>query len=64
MLVVRFPTIDAQTLDREQLVRDGTLARDCTYKGGFLGNAMSHISLWKKAAEEEQTIALQSGGGS
>ena len=56
--VVRFPAIDARTLDREQLIRDGSLARDCPYKGGFLGSAMSHISLWKKAAEEDRTITV------
>jgi glycosyl transferase, family 25 len=56
--VVRFSAIDARTLDREQLVRDGSIAGDCHYKGGFLGSAMSHISLWKKAAKEERTITV------
>jgi len=56
--VVRFPAIDWRTLDRNQLITDGSLARDCPYEGGFLGNAMSHISLWKKAAEEDRTITV------
>ena len=56
--VVRFPAIDARRLDREQLIRDGSLASDCHYNGGFLGSAMSHILLWRKAAEEERTITV------
>jgi len=56
--VVRFPAIDARTLDRKQLIKDGSIATDCDYKGGFLGSAMSHISLWRKAAAEEQAITV------
>lgn len=56
--VIRFPAIDGRMLDRESLVADSIVTRDCTYTAGALGCGLSHIALWKKAIGENRTISI------
>jgi len=56
--VIRFPGIDGVTLDKEKLIESGMITRDLRYSTGALGCAISHLTLWRKAAEEERTITI------
>jgi glycosyl transferase, family 25 len=56
--VERYPAIDGRTIDREKLINERIITRDCRYKGGPLGCAMSHISLWRKAVDDQRTITV------
>jgi glycosyl transferase, family 25 len=56
--VDRYPAIDGRTIDREKLIQEHIITSDCHYKSGFLGNAMSHVSLWRKAVDEQRTITV------
>jgi len=53
--LMRFPAIDGGKLDRDALIADGAMVREvsATYANRGLGNALSHIELWK--------IAVRSG---
>ncbi|UCI09541.1 glycosyltransferase family 25 protein [Mesorhizobium sp. B1-1-8] len=55
---VRVSAIEGASVDRSKLVRDGTIAEDCTYRPGSLGCALSHISLWKFAISENRPITI------
>ncbi len=48
--VSRFAAFDGAALDRAQCVRDGLLAEDNRYVPGAIGNAMSHVALWRRCA--------------
>ena len=54
--IVRVPAVDGSALDREELIRAGVINRDLPYAAGTLGCAMSHLSLWKMAASQNQDI--------
>jgi GR25 family glycosyltransferase involved in LPS biosynthesis len=59
--VIRFPAIDGSSLDRERLIQDGIIARDApelAYTPGALGCAMSHLALWKVAANEARALTI------
>ena len=56
--IVRFAAVDGRTLDREKLVQDGVITPDCMYTDGALGVALSHIALWRKAADERRAITI------
>jgi glycosyl transferase, family 25 len=56
--VERYPAIDGQTIDTEKLIKERIITSDCHYKGGCLGCAMSHVSLWRKAVDEQRTITV------
>jgi len=56
--VVRFPGVDGQKLDRETLVTEGAVTRDCTYTPGALGCGLSHVALWKKSIDEDRPITI------
>ena len=56
--VTRFPAVDGRLLDKEKLITEGLMAPDCDYKFGALGCALSHVSLWKKAANENRIITV------
>jgi GR25 family glycosyltransferase involved in LPS biosynthesis len=56
--VVRFTAIDGQLLDREKLIKEDIITRDCSYDNGSLGCAMSHITLWRMAVDEQRTITI------
>ena len=48
--VSRFAAFDGARLDRAQCVRDGLIAEDNRYAPGAIGNAMSHVALWRRCA--------------
>jgi glycosyl transferase family 25 len=54
----RFPAIDGRLVDRAALERDGIIARNLTYNNGQLGNALSHIALWRGAIEANDVITV------
>ena len=56
--VLRFPAVDGALVDREELMRNGVISEDCPYSSGALGCALSHVALWKKAANEELTLTI------
>ena len=56
--VIRFPAIDGRLLDKEKLIKEGLMAPDCDYKIGALGCALSHVNLWKKAADENRILTV------
>ena len=56
--VIRFPAIDGRLLDKEKLIKEGIMAPDCVYAPGTLGCAMSHVTLWKMAAQENRAITV------
>ena len=56
--VVRFPGVDGRLLDREKLAKDGVMAPDCDYKLGAIGCALSHVSLWRTAVDENRIITV------
>lgn len=56
--IVRFSAIDGRLLDRNSLIKDGVITRDCSYGPGTLGCAPSHIDLWKKAVAQNQAVTV------
>lgn len=44
----RFAAVDGYQIDRQDLVRDGTITVDNTYAPGALGIAVSHVTLWRR----------------
>ena len=56
--VIRIPAVDGRLLEKEQLIKEGLMTPDCDYQIGALGCALSHVSLWKKAASENRTITV------
>ncbi|CDX40913.1 putative glycosyl transferase [Mesorhizobium plurifarium] len=56
--IVRFAAIDGVSLDRAQLLKDGTITEDCSYKPGSLGCALSHINLWKLAVAKNKAVTI------
>ena len=61
--VVRFSAVDGRLLDREKLIKEGVIAGDCGYTPGNLGSAMSHISLWRLAVDEQQAVTIAEDDG-
>ena len=55
---IRVAAVDGSLLDREKPVNEGLVARDCEYKAGALGCALSHVHLWKRAVEENSAITV------
>jgi GR25 family glycosyltransferase involved in LPS biosynthesis len=56
--VVRVRAVDGSSLDRDQLIKDGVIARELGYSAGTLGCAMSHIALWRMAADQDRAITI------
>jgi glycosyl transferase, family 25 len=56
--VIRFPGIDGVTLDKEKLIEERVITRDLRYSTGALGCAISHLTLWRMAAEESRVITV------
>lgn len=56
--LTRFSAVDGTKIDREALIANGILTRDVspTYTNGALGNALSHIELWKMAAQSGRPL--------
>ena len=53
-----FPAVDGRMLDKQKLIKEGLIAPDCDYKTGAVGCALSHVNLWKKAADENRIITV------
>jgi glycosyl transferase, family 25 len=56
--IERFAAINGNLLDRAALIRDGVMLETCTYSNGFLGSAMSHTTLWRRAIAEDSPITV------
>ena len=56
--ILRVPAIDGALVDREELVKDGTITEDLSYTPGALGCALSHVGLWKKAASQNRVVTI------
>jgi GR25 family glycosyltransferase involved in LPS biosynthesis len=54
----RFSAIDGSLINKQQLLTDGTIRDDLSYLSGTLGCALSHVSLWKKAIEEDRVVTV------
>lgn len=51
--VVRFSAVDGRLISRDQLISRGIFSADAPdYTPGATGCALSHLSLWKQAAEQ------------
>jgi glycosyl transferase family 25 len=48
--IQRFSAIDGKRLDRSDCIRDGLITADNTYKPSAIGNALSHVTLWRECA--------------
>lgn len=49
--VERFAAMEGHRLDREALIARGLMEHGLTYTAGALGAALSHLTLWSRAAE-------------
>jgi glycosyl transferase, family 25 len=59
--VIRFPAVDGRKLDTESLIANGTIDRASAtshYTPGAIGAALSHIALWTKAIDAQQSITV------
>ncbi|MFL5289278.1 MAG: glycosyltransferase family 25 protein [Rhodopila sp.] len=56
--VTRVSATDGSTLDRDALIRAGTIRSDLSYAAGTLGCALSHLNLWKMAASEGRSVTI------
>ena len=54
----RFRAVDGLTLSKAELVADGVVHADLDYTPGAMGCAMSHIALWKRAAETGKPLTI------
>jgi GR25 family glycosyltransferase involved in LPS biosynthesis len=56
--VLRISAVDGVAVDRNELLRDGTINEDVSYVPGALGCALSHAGLWKKAVSENRIVTI------
>jgi GR25 family glycosyltransferase involved in LPS biosynthesis len=56
--VIRASAVDARQLDRDELIKEGLVKSDCSYKAGALACALSHVNLWKKAVAENRVMTV------
>lgn len=56
--VTRISAADGTALDREKLVRAGTISPDFGCATGSLGCAVSHVRLWQQAVREDRPITV------
>jgi glycosyl transferase family 25 len=49
--IERVAAADGRQLARDDLIRRGIIADDNAYSAGALGNALSHITLWRQCVE-------------
>lgn len=56
--VVRVSAVDGSTVDRDELIANGTITDDLPYWPGSLGNALSHLNLWRKAVAENRGLTI------
>jgi glycosyl transferase, family 25 len=56
--IVKPPAIEGRKLDRELLQQIGYIASPLSYNNAVLGNAHSHIEMWRKAVEFDQPVTV------
>jgi glycosyltransferase involved in cell wall biosynthesis/GR25 family glycosyltransferase involved in LPS biosynthesis len=56
--VTRYPAVEGGRVDRAALIATDVIAEDCPYSAGTLGCALSHIELWRLAAEEDRALTI------
>jgi glycosyl transferase, family 25 len=56
--VERVAAVDGASVDRQQLVNAGIIASDLGYAPGALGCALSHVGLWRMAADHAEPITV------
>jgi GR25 family glycosyltransferase involved in LPS biosynthesis/glycosyltransferase involved in cell wall biosynthesis len=56
--VERFAAIDGKRADRDRLVAEGVILPDLDYRPGTLGCALSHVALWRRAAEADAPVTI------
>lgn len=56
--IQRFSAVDGGTVNRRQLVESNVISNDLPYTSGAIGNALSHISLWKVAVERDAATTV------
>src|ERR1700693_507992 len=44
--ILRVPAVDGASVNRQELMDDGTIAENLSYELGALGGALSHVGLW------------------
>jgi GR25 family glycosyltransferase involved in LPS biosynthesis len=56
--VVRVPAVEGSLVDRNELIGQGLITGVCAYSAGALGNALSHIGLWRECAAGDMTFHI------
>jgi len=56
--IVRQPAVTGESVDRGQLRDHGHIGENLSYDDSTLGNALSHIALWRRALEEQAAITV------
>ena len=56
--VIRFPAVNGRLVNKEALIDEGVMTRDCDYQVGSIGCALSHIALWNKAVAENLVVTV------
>lgn len=56
--IERPPAIEGKRLDRQELQRIGYISSDLSYNNACLGNAHSHIELWRKSVESGEVVTI------
>lgn len=54
----RFSACDGRTFARADLARDGIMRGDLAYTDGAVGNALSHITLWRRAMAQARPLTI------
>ena len=56
--VERFPAVDGARLDRDACIESGVISPDNEYIPGALGNALSHIALWRECSSGSEPFHI------
>ena len=56
--ILRQPAVEGATVDRRHLQDTGYVGQSLSYNNGSLGNALSHIQLWRRAVEMQVPITV------
>lgn len=56
--VERFPAVEGSAVDRSALTADGSIVEPLNRNAGALGCACSHIALWRRAVESDETLTI------
>jgi glycosyl transferase, family 25 len=58
LAVQRFPAIEGKNADRGAQIERGIITADLGYGDGALGCALSHLALWDRAIEKNETLTI------